>query len=524
MSTTPEEGAATNAATTNNTNPTDMAQMLVYLRCKSDDKEVQETIMKVKAGNHYKDNLGALSGGGMTRPRLAKTLAYLTACGLEDESIARLSVPGLKALILSRLTALAPEICRSCTKTFYYEVQDLPAMTCGWCHKGACPNCYPTNMGQGRSVYYLCSENNCEEKVTSMMGEKALDPKLHLLNKPKVTKATKRKAHDESCVLTKDGEVVVVEEEGDDDEEEEEVEEEVGGAPEEGDQPGGEETDTATQVEGQEGTGGDATPQVAGQEGPGGEAAPRLEDQEFTNPRQRRGFLGGKGEPKDKPCRYLARGYCHYSLSGRKPYKGKEQCPFVHPKTCPKLLNNGSKGKFGCDKAKCDNFHPKMCPDSENLKQCLRDCRKGYHVRNNSKAMQVARKEEESKRRVQEEKMRKEQEERKNRRMQFQAGRLAEGPAAARGLDGQRPDFSRPPPPHLPAAPTNIPTPQPSPASAQPSAAFLEEVRRFMVQTMMSFLPAGGQGSGAPVLAPAMAPSLAPSQPNWAGVVRLNLQ
>jgi len=211
-------------------------------------------------------------------------------------------------------------------------------------------------------------------------------------------------------------------------------------------------------------------------------------------------------------------------LSGRKPYKGKEQCSFVHPKTCPKLLNNGSKGKFGCDKTKCDKFHPKMCPDSENLKQCPRDCRKGFHVRNNSKAMQVARKEEESKRRVQEEKMRKEQEERKNRKQQYQAGRHA----AARGLDAQFPDFSRPPPPQLPhrvpAAPTDIPPPQPSPASAQPSAAFLEEVRKFMVQTMMSFLPAGGQGSGAPVLAPAMAPSLAQSQPNWAGVVRLNLQ
>ena len=55
---------------------------------------------------------------------------------------------------------------------------------------------------------------------------------------------------------------------------------------------------------------------------------------------------------KNKVCPYLKKGHCNYSLSGRKPFKGVSQCPYLHPRTCPKLLNNGTKGKYRCDGSK----------------------------------------------------------------------------------------------------------------------------------------------------------------------------
>ena len=60
----------------------------------------------------------------------------------------------------------------------------------------------------------------------------------------------------------------------------------------------------------------------------------------------RRGFNKKKTEElKDKVCSYLKKGYCNYSLSGRKPLNRVSHCPFLHPHTCPKLLKNGTRAR-----------------------------------------------------------------------------------------------------------------------------------------------------------------------------------
>ena len=347
-------------------------------------------------------------------------------------------------------------------------------------------------------MYYLCSANNCETIVTTTMGEKALDPKLHLLVKPK---APKRKERNDHCIWTQDIAEVGNEEEEDNEEKEEEEKEE-------------EEKEEEVRVVEEGG--------AASRTDPPGETRPAqgLDGDEFRPPTARRGFMGGK-EKKDKICSHLRKGYCHHSLSGKKPFKGKdgkvrEECPFSHPRTCPKLLNNGAKGKYGCD-GTCDKFHPKMCPESLKLNRCDRDCKRGYHVRANSFAMKEERKKEEKTRKEKEERTRKEQEERLRRWQQSQLD--SRGRHAAPWVEHQRFIQEQP----------NLPPPQtfniPPPTYNNLPAPFLEQLKKVFTQAVMTCLQAAPTGlAGAapsPVVAP---PSLAPAPiptPTWAQMLRV---
>jgi predicted RNA-binding Zn-ribbon protein involved in translation (DUF1610 family) len=84
-------------------------------------------------------------------------------------------------------------------------------------------------------------------------------------------------------------------------------------------------------------------------------------------------------------CRFFMKGNCKFGFFG-KGKSGQGKCPFKHPKTCKKLMDNGS-GQGGCSKGKsCDTVHPKMCNQSMLTRSCpnIKDgarCSAGYHVR-----------------------------------------------------------------------------------------------------------------------------------------------
>ena len=270
--------------------------------------------------------------------------------------------------------------------------------------------------------------------------------------RPKTVK--RKEVGDNHCIWTQDViEAGEGEEEGEEDEEDED--EEVEKDKEDG-VPGVAET-----------VDGAAANRVEAQDGAA--ATPGLEDKNYRPAPGRRGFLGGK-EKKDKICSHLRKGYCHHSLSGKKPYKGKdgkvrEECPFSHPRTCPKLLNNGLTGKYGCD-GTCDKFHPKMCPDSLKFKRCDRDCKRGYHIRTNSFAMKEERKREEKEKKEKEEKTRKEKEERLRRMQQFQSekwgGLTPPAPWMERHFSRPPPNFPPPPPMRVREAPLTLTVPKTS--------------------------------------------------------------
>ena len=408
--------------------PKSQEEMIVYLRHHAKDEEVKAALFKVKMGVLWESNYKSLQGVG--RQVMAKTYAYLKDIKVEDDAITKLNVAGLRIMLLHRLLELMPELCRTCNKTNFFERTEVPMVRCSRCNKGACVECYPADISQCKSIHYLC--HGCTKIVTESVGEKALDPKLHLLQntkkKVKVIEIEQTKEDaDESCVFLRDAE------EG----EEENVEE-------------NEEEKEETMQEKQEVV-------KTNKKTPGGDEGFRFQG--------KRGYLAGK----DKICPHLRKGHCNFSLSGRKPYKGENLCPYKHPLTCPKLLNNGNKGRYGCDGTECGKFHPKMCPESLNLRQCQRDCRKGYHVRSNSKAMFEKKRQEEKVRKEEEERLKRNEEMRKkNSRTNFRNAKQGRQDKLDHPpfLQGFQPQGSQTPPP-----------------------TFLEEVRREVLRVLREVLP-----------------------------------
>ena len=208
-----------------------------------------------------------------------------------------------------------------------------------------------------------------------------------------------------------------------------------------------------------------------------------------------------KEDIKDKVCPYLRKGHCNFSLSGRKPFKGVSQCPYLHPRTCPKLLNNGSKGKYGCDGSKCGMLHPKMCQVYLNYQKCIQDCRQGYHVRSNSKIMLDKKKEQEKSRRYQEEQKRRQEEDREVRRHLHQTNNTK------------------------PLHNLNVPPPTTITGQneEQTTASFLAQIRKEVVQVLLAVLPVVSSTPGGPNLAqlPVPSPATAPGPMlSWAEALR----
>ena len=400
--------------------PKTKEEMLVYLRHFAKDEEVKAALFKVKMGKDWELNKKGLQG--VSRQVMANTYAYLKNIKVDDEAINKLNVAGLRIMLWQRLQELMPELCRTCNNTYFFERTEVPMVKCSMCNKGACRECFTTDISQGKSIHYLCY--GCTKIVTQNVGENALDPKLHILQKRKVKVneviETNEEA-EESCVFIQDVE-------DDDDEEKRNDENEKKEEMSEGESKSDDKTTKC-------------------------EDGFRLQ--------KKRGFTA----KNEKICPYLRKGYCHFSLSGRKPYKGVPQCPFKHPITCTKLLNNGNKGRYGCDGSGCDKFHPKMCPESLNMRQCQRDCRKGFHVRSNGKAM-LEKKRQEEKRKEEEERLRKRKEVKTNNRARFRSEK-----------------------PWTQQNPSRLPPIQPSGNQPSTTTAFLEEVRREVLRCLKEVLP-----------------------------------
>ena len=64
-----------------------------------------------------------------------------------------------------------------------------------------------------------------------------------------------------------------------------------------------------------------------------------------------------------KRCRFYINGNCRLT---------RNECPFLHPKPCSKLMMYGTHKERGCNLGKtCDYLHPKMCPLSISKQECF---------------------------------------------------------------------------------------------------------------------------------------------------------
>ena len=541
-------------------------EMLIYLRhLAKGDGDIEETIFKVKMSQTWDQSFKSLND--QSRDKLAKTFAWLRNEDTNHEDIAKLTKDGLRVMVLHRLQELMPELCQTCHNNNFYDRTDQPMVCCVRCNKGACKECYPSNPGAGRSFFYLCV--TCEKFVSTNVGDKALTAN-HLLKKPKVAKKKKETVQEtnmdeatpdetttdeisSSCPFTAD-----VDEETESDKNNNNPDVSVSLFP----PPAPPRQETEPELEQEQLTlekpikcpecdykssnkkemeshikkeHGDAIlsyykcpkcryqstdreevrkHQEEKHEHAAANVTVNVEDEDGFEKQASRGFKKTdevkKTKPdeiKDKVCPYLKKGHCKYSLSGRKPYDGVAQCPFFHPKTCPKLLNNGNKGKYGCDGSKCGMVHPKMCPVSLKFEKCVQDCTKGYHVRRNSKMMMEKKKEEEKAR---------EQNKKKDRRVEEESERTRKQIHLSRNPNTTQ--WSVPPPPIQDGQ------------SEADKAAFLGHIRREVLNILQALAsaPVGQAPVGqAPtqVLVPSqtqvLAPSPTPAPPtlSWAEAV-----
>ena len=332
---------------------------LIYLHdeAKKEDQEIATIIYAVKIDNDLKKNYSSLHK--YSRELLAKTYAWLMKVEVDNEEIVQMNKEGLKKMMVWRIFQITAEQCRTCHKVVHLQRKEEYLVTCWECGKGACKDCYPSDISGGKNWRYLCS--GCLDIIGNLRGFQALKSEVDLY-KVKPKKRPKKTV-----------EIQVEDEENPPNDKDEET-------PADNNDPG---DDSCVFTEGVD------TPNEN----------PEVDDPRnaFVERVERRGFLGKKlndtGEKstkKTKTCSHFLRGRCKFGMSGRRPSKGVEkeagvndECPYEHPRVCSKLLNHGDNkhSKFGCDGISCKKAHPTMCTSSMYSRQCWKLCDKGWHVK-----------------------------------------------------------------------------------------------------------------------------------------------
>ena len=333
---------------------------LIYLHdeAKKEDEEIATIVYKVKVNNLYKENISSLHK--CNREQLSKVYAWLMKIQVDDEDIVQMSKEGLKKMIIWRMFQITAEECRSCLKMVHLSREEEYLVTCWECGKGACKDCYPTDLAGGKNWRYLCC--GCLDTIGNLRGFQSLKADVDLL-KVKAKKKAKKPEEDHP-----------------DDEE----------IPEEEEDPSEKQDDSCVFTDGTEKPEGEATESD--------DAVEEIDDPEkaFVAPADRRGFVGNKlkttlekNKKKTKTCSFFLQGRCKFGMSGKRPIKGEkktedqDECPYDHPRVCSKLLNHGDSKhtKYGCDGNSCKKAHPAMCTASMSSRQCWKACRRGWHVK-----------------------------------------------------------------------------------------------------------------------------------------------
>ena len=288
--------------------------------------EVARTLHKVKAGDSTQETLGKL--GKSLQPELAKTYAFLLNKGEKDEEVTRLTVHGLKAMIIHRVKQLMPLGCPKCNRVYLNGRLDAPQVTCRMCGVGACQDCFTCDERMNKWTF-LCG--TCDQEIVGMKGEEALEDNCRRKGKKKKDKKNQK--------ITQEKQDVIMEEENESDEEDQ----------------------------------GDADED-------------REDDEVLEDPQAKSGGKDGKEQATKTPiCHHFKRGRCRHGLSGKQRFNEVEKCPFQHPRICGRLLRNGDRGRGGCrgEIDGCKEFHQvRMCFSSMNTRKCTKkDCTRGYHVK-----------------------------------------------------------------------------------------------------------------------------------------------
>jgi hypothetical protein len=365
---------------------------------KTDDERVRTVLLKISACESYSVNTKALSSS--SAPELQATLMFLR--GSEDDTIPgeilELLKTGLVHHVLLEVNKLLPYKCNSCANNVENQILEKHVVQCRGCGIGACVHCFPAEI-VGWS--FMC--NPCGTNVDS----KRKTP-LYFLT----SKGRKKSARENALPVEEvSNEEIVTMDDLDEQDETDYIPLGQGTPRFQSTQAGASATavsesndfflDTTSQdVTTVVGSGDTITEASLESSSGSAETVGETNDDFILPPKRAKAAakLKQKQATKEKDaqsvtanvsgsaiCRFFLKGCCKFGFFGKgKLTQGK--CPFIHPKTCKRFMDNGTE-QGGCSRGKsCSYAHPKMCPQSlasrtcPNIKDGLR-CTAGYHVR-----------------------------------------------------------------------------------------------------------------------------------------------
>jgi hypothetical protein len=327
----------------------DLVIAVASLALSPKEQSVKSVLLKVKAQATYEENVKAL--GTCDAKSLSDTLDFL------DKSAATGKISLLKDgkifLVLRNIVRMMPYKCGVCTQTV--KNADSPAVCCKGCGTGACSNCFDEPPAAG--FIFLCPPCSgvldARFKLPDAFRSRSKKKGLSISQEPS---QDQEQSQSQSQTLSQILASPTLEETPD--ESESVLEDEV------------------AEVE-------EISPVVSGDD------VAEDGDKVFSEPSGRlrkKAKAAAKADAKSDVCKHFLQGNCKHGFFGRVPKDGKDKCPFDHPKTCKKLLDNGT-GVGGCSKGKkCLLAHPRMCASSVATRTCIKlsgggRCFQGYHVR-----------------------------------------------------------------------------------------------------------------------------------------------
>ena len=244
--------------------------------------------------------------------------------------------------VMNRIENLQSEARKACSKNYYFELTEVPSLRCLTCDRGACQECYAKDKDtldklamNNAGMYFLCSP--CSDPITNEVREDAL-PKGR---KTKTTPAAELEAVIISSQGLEDGPT----------------------------NSQGMESQTTTKEVVEELSDSDEDDFVIPKE-----QKKKKEKLEKKKKKEEEALKKEKEAKTKGKCRFFLKNRCKHGVNG-------EECPFFHPKRCPKWMKSGNEG---CKK--CDLFHPALCYGSLNDKRCEKSACTFIHLSGTTRA------------------------------------------------------------------------------------------------------------------------------------------
>ena len=333
-----------------NPGPQNLKEFLAFLFLDTEDARVKDVLNDFKASQNEINNLKKMKTKKVEN--LKATLAYLNDWKGEEhiikEEIDAYTKDGLAQLVVKKIYNMAPDVCKSCNKSYSFKPGEYCVLSCIRCGRGACKDCYERDKNVwkesimfNKCIFFSCG--SCEEIVRK---ENNMDE--HLKKKHKKGKSQIPITLDDSAdfdELSDKMKNLSVQSQVP----KETSSQEENGSVERAECEANSEEHNSVLSSLRESKEGDSVSDLVSENA----------EKQLKNVDNKTNDGTKAKKRKDIQCKYYAKNVCKHGISGK-------NCSFYHQKPCSKLLQTGQ-----CKKGKqCSFFHPLMCKFSLKHRAC----------------------------------------------------------------------------------------------------------------------------------------------------------